>query len=116
MTLEEMITEVSFTRPDTTIAAESEVVLYQLSPLTGKVDNITLHFPNGCNSLVEISCYINQIQILPITGVIALNDATIKFPVGRRVKSGDKLRVKISNKDLTNEHTPSIIWELRGVP
>lgn len=114
--LEEMVAEVPFTRPDTTIAAETEVTLYEFSPLSGKVANITLHFPNGCNSLIEIACYINQIQVLPITGVIALNDATVTFPVDRSVRRSDKLRVKIANKDTVNEHTPSMIWELRGVP
>ena len=114
--LEETVLEVPFTRPDTTVAKETEVTLYELSPLSGKVANITLHYPNGCNSLVEIICYINQIQVLPITGVIALNDATVTFPVDRSVRRGDNLRVKIANKDTVNEHTPSVIWELRGIP
>jgi len=114
--LPEITVEVPFTRPDTTVPKETEVILYELSPVDGKVTAITLHFPNGCNSLVEVTCYINQNPILPITGFIALNDATHTFPVGRLVKKGDKLRVRIANRDTVNEHTISVIWELRGVP
>lgn len=112
----ELTAQVPFTRPDTTVDAETEVILYEYSPLKGEVKNIILHYPNGCNSLVEIVCYINQLQVLPITGVIALNNATVIFPVNRKIDRSDKLRVLIANKDTVNEHTPSAIWELRGIP
>lgn len=108
--------QVPFSRPDTTVAAETEVILTEPSPVDGMVQSILIHFPDGCNALVEVVCYINQEQILPLTGYLALNNATPEFGVNRRVKKGDALRVKISNKDTVNEHTPSIIWNLKGVP
>lgn len=108
--------EISFTRPDTTIAAETETILYEYSPVTGKVLSIDLHFPDGCNAYVEISCFINQTPVLPLSGVIALDDVTRLYPINRKVRRKDRLRVKISNKDTANEHTPSIVWIVEGVP
>jgi len=109
-------TQIPFSRPDTTVASGKGVILSENSPLTGKVISIIIHFPGGCNSLVEIICYINQLQILPLQGFIALDDDTVTFPVKRAVDGKDKLRVKIENKDTTNSHTPSIIWNLEGEP
>lgn len=107
--------QVSFRRPHTTVPGTTERILSEASPISGKVNTIVLHYPNGCNQLVEITCYINQEPILPIVGdFIALKDATEKFPINRLVRKDDKLRVKIANTDV-GPHTPNIIWNMEGV-
>jgi len=108
--------QVSFTRPDTTVLPATEIALQELSPLTGAITNIELHFPNGCNGLVEIRCYVNQEQILPVTGYIALNDFTRSYSVNRKITNRDNLRVRISNRDAINPHTISIIFNMEGIP
>lgn len=113
---EKITTQVAFERPDTTMLAATQATLAEKSPVTGSVIEIELHFPNGCNALVEISCFINQQQILPVTGFIALNDATRTYTVNRNVRKNDQLRVIIANRDGGFSHTPSIIWTLAGVP
>lgn len=108
--------QVSFRRPHTTVAGATETILFEYSPVSGKVNSITLHFPDGCNQLVEITCYINQEPVLPIVGdFIALNNATKDFVINRPVRKDDKLRVKIANTDI-GPHTPNIIWNMEGVP
>jgi hypothetical protein len=108
--------QVSFGRPYTTVASATQVTLADTSPIEGMVTDITLHFPDGCNALVEIRCLINQVQVLPVTGFIALNNTTKDFSVNRTIRKNDKLRVVIANRDAANAHTPSIIWNLEGVP
>jgi len=107
--------QVSFTRPTTTILAGTQTVVAADCPVDGELTNITLHFPNGCNALVELSCFVNQEQILPISGFIALNDATKDFPIFKKVTKKSVLRVQIANTDIF-PHTPSIIFNLEGTP
>jgi len=108
--------QVSFTRPDTTILPATQAVVADECPVTGIITNITLHFPNGCNALVEISCSVNQDQILPVSGFIALNDATKDFLVNKSVTKKSALRVLIVNRDAINPHTPSVIFNVEGIP
>ena len=108
--------QISFTRPVTTIAPATQTIVADDCPVTGKITYITLHFPDGCNALVELSCSVNQEQILPVSGFIALNNATKDFPVNMKVTKKSALRVLIVNRDAINPHTPSIIFNLEGVP
>lgn len=110
-----IVMQVPFGSPDTTVAAATEAALDDLSPVTGTVKSITLHFPDGCNALVEIVCYLKGMQILPLSGrKIALNNSTNDFEINRQITRGDKIRVVISNKDSVNSHTPSIIFNIEG--
>lgn len=112
----DITTHVSFSRPDTTVPAATQISVSEPSPVTGTVEYITLHFPSGCNALVEISCYINGKQILPVLGFIALDNTIKDFPVSADVKKHDNLVVLITNRDSINAHTPSVIWNLEGNP
>lgn len=109
-------THVSFSRPNTTVPASTEVRLSQPSPITGLANYIMLHFPNGCNALVEVSCYVQGNKVLPDpdSPFIALNDTTQDFPVFAKVSRSDSLLVVIANRDSLNPHTPSVIWGLEG--
>jgi hypothetical protein len=105
---------VSFSRPETTVPASTEVTLSERSPVKGTVNFITLHFPDGCNALVEIRCYIGGRQILPVSGFIALNNTIKDFPVFEKVDLNQGLRVTIANRDSVNAHTPSVIWNVES--
>lgn len=112
----DITTHVSFSRPETTTPAATQISVSEPSPVTGTVQYITLHFPSGCNALVEISCFIRGKQVLPISGFVALDNAIQDFPVSADVKKHDELVVLITNRDAANAHTPSAIWNMEGAP
>jgi hypothetical protein len=116
MPLPKTTVQVPFGPPETTVAAATQATLEDVSPANGSLKSITLHFPAGCNALVDIVVYLKQMQILPLTGKIALNDATVTFDINRPTTRGDKLSAVIANRDSANSHTPSIIFTIEGTP
>ena len=107
--------QLPFSGPDTTVAAATQSILDDTSPVTGLLKSITLHFPDGCNALVEITIYLQNMRVLPLNNKIALNNTTVTFEVNRPIKKSDKLRAVIANKDSVNSHTPSIIFNIEGL-
>lgn len=87
------------------------------SPATGIVNSAILHFPSGCNSLVEVFINLKSNQILPSPVMggttsnvgIALDDTTQSFNVNIPIERGDPLEVVINNHDEDNDHTNSIV-------
>ena len=87
------------------------------APCNGIINSAILHFPAGCNSLVEIFINKRTKQILPspITGGtganigIALDDTTQSFNINIPVNRGDPLEVVVNNHDEDNEHTNTIV-------
>jgi len=75
----------------------------------GTIKQITVHFPPGCNSLVEVKVFHGTRQVLPDKDGIALDDATPTFTIERDVNLGDPIRVEWINHDDTYEHTVSVI-------
>jgi len=60
-----------------TLAALQGVQLGDFSPITGRIVQVTFHFPPGCNALVDVAFGIrNTKQVCPATGFIALDAAT----------------------------------------
>ena len=97
-----------------TVPAATESTLTDSSPLDGSVTSIVTHFPDGCNALVSIVCYVKGNRVLPTNNTLALNNAIQEFAVNRPVSRGDTLQVVIANADGVNSHTPSIIFTLEG--
>jgi hypothetical protein len=83
--------------------------LQDVVPVTGKITQITVHFPNGCNALVNVAVFWKNTQILPIAGFLALNDTTPQFFVNTPVQKNDPLIVQINNGDAANAHTVSVV-------
>ena len=96
------------------VPAATETTITDKSPVTGTVLSITVHFPDGCNALVSIVCYVKASQVLPVNNTIALNNATTDFDVNRPVSQGDDLKDVISNRYSANPHTPSIVFNIEG--
>jgi hypothetical protein len=109
-----MAVQVSLTRPDTTTDPATERTVEQSSPITGILRSIILHFPDGCNLLLGIRCYLKNMQILPVVSSIMLNDATEVFDINRTLNQGDSISAVITNQDSVNAHTPSIIFNLEA--
>lgn len=87
------------------------------SPVSGRLVTAQIHYPPGCNQLVEVMINHGAKQILPTpvkggsgSDGIALNDATRPFSLNNRpVKQNDILEARVVNHDNTNPHTISVI-------
>jgi len=93
-----------------TVSALEEKKETQYSPVTGIIRSAVLHFPPGCNSLVEVFIHRKTEQILPEGRVgIALDDATQVFQINEPVVHGEPIQVTAINHDSTYSHTITVI-------
>lgn len=106
--------EINYRIATTSLQSTSTI---QYSPTTGIINSCILHFPLGCNSLVEVFLNIRTVQILPAptrgTGTtnigIALDDTTQSFNIGVHVNKDDPIEIAINNHDDAEDHTISAI-------
>lgn len=98
-----------------TVAALQGVALTEKSPLTGRIIEGIMHFPDGCNSLVEVAISHIGRSICPIKGYIKLNDATPSFTIREPVMKNDPIKVEIRNGDSANPHMISVILTVLGI-
>jgi hypothetical protein len=94
----------------------------QYIPYSGLLNSAIIHWPNGCDGLVEAILNLKSVKILPypaegavgtvvVAGVtylpvgIAYNDTTQPFSLNLPVEKRDPLELVIINHDDTNSHT-----------
>ena len=88
------------------VSALSEEDILKFSPATGTIDTCLLHFPEGCNSLVEIQLFCRKEQILPTNrSSIALNNATNHYDLNHPLREHDPITLKVINHDSSYPHT-----------
>jgi len=92
-----------------TVPALQGMTLQDAVPVTGQITQITVHFPNGCNALVDVAAGWKNTQILPVNGFIALNDTTAQFAANTPVLQDETLWVQINNGDAANPHTITVV-------
>ena len=103
------------------VKVQKQIVFKQtLTPLQGILDHrrvpmlktvraITIHWPPGCNALVEVAVgYSQDKRLLPEEGYLALDNTTPTWPVDKDTES-DTLWVEMRNGDAANAHTISVI-------
>lgn len=85
-------------------------------PFDGYITEVLIHFPDGCNALVDVAVNVNDQRVIPdrATEFIALNDATPVFPSNFKVAAGDKIVVYINNYDGGFVHTISVIVTVKA--
>lgn len=98
-----------------TLPALQGAVFRQVSPLEGGMMALTLHFPTGCNCLVDISAGHGSVRAFPMDGFIALDDATPTFPIDEPVVKGENIWIQVENHDRFNPHTVVVVFTLEGV-
>lgn len=82
---------------------------HQRIPMLKTVKSITIHWPDGCDSLVDVAVgYSQDKRLLPEEGYLALNDTTPTWVINKDTDS-DTLWVYIFNGDAVNPHTISVI-------
>lgn len=79
---------------------------YKKLNIDGRITQIVIHFPSGCNGLVEVKVGVNQHEL---TDWIALDDTTQNFSANFFVKRGDKLWAEIRNYDSTYSHRIGVV-------
>ena len=101
-----MVSQLNFRE---TVGTLTEVTKAKTCQTKGTINQITMHFPSGCNALVDVAVYKNSQQIVPDTGFISLNDATPQFFTDKSIDVGDEITVKFVNADASWPHTISVI-------
>jgi len=115
-----LITDLTFIE---TLAPLAGVMLTQKTPFTGRITEVTMQFPRGCNNLVEIVFGVRRggsyRSFIPYNGIengtfIALEDAIKSFRVNIPVILDEGVFVQIANTDGVWPHTPSVIVEIEA--
>lgn len=98
------------------VAKLSEETVARVVPYDGKITQVSIHFPSGCNSLVEVRLYLvnlggNVEYIVPSKDeeYIALDDVTQPFNINYPIKKDSTLKVDIINHDSVYSHTITAI-------
>ena len=79
---------------------------YKKLNIDGRITQIIIHFPAGCNGLVEVRVGVNEHEL---TDWIALDDTTQPFNANFFVKRGDRLWAEIKNYDSTYSHRIGVV-------
>jgi len=98
----------------TTAALTSSTTL-KYAPLTGLLNSVTVHFPAGCQQLVEVFLWYKRQQVFPHPpdGLVG-DDTTQKYAIYQNVRNRDPLEVRILNHDALNQHTVIVILHIDG--
>jgi hypothetical protein len=80
-------------------AMGSGVTIEEKITLTGFVKEVTIHWPAGCNALVDVAVEYETTRFCPRQGFIALNDTTPTFPFNFPVVKDHNIRVIMQNRD-----------------
>jgi len=76
------------------------VKMYENSPFTGLVTAVTIHWPAGCNGLVDVAMWHGKFQFCPREGFLALDDATPIYYFNEPVEMNEEIWVDIANHAL----------------
>ena len=106
-------TQVTFKQ---TLAALTGDRFFYTCPWNALNTNITMHFPDGCNALVDVAVGHSDKQTYPRTNFIALNDASPVFIVSELISDKEPIWVEIRNADGGGPHTISVILTLQRRP
>lgn len=100
-----------------TILAGQGVYLELPSPYTGRMTSVIRHWPAGCNGLVDVAVGRENTWVLPyLTDTyVALDDVTPVLPVSEPVTKGEKIWMRVQNRDALNPHTISVTVVIEGV-
>lgn len=92
------------------VPASTEVTLAATVPIDGVATQALIHWPSGCNALVEVAIIYDDKRVLPEKEDLyyALNDATPTFKLAVPVKRDGKFKAVLRNFDGANTHSISL--------
>jgi len=98
-----------------TLAALQGVMLTEYAPFSGYIRQVMIHFPPGCNALVEVRIGHSTKQFCPKNGYLALDDASPIFQFNEWVSDHEEIFVEMRNGDTANPHNISCTVSIVGV-
>ena len=103
-------------------APGSAIRLTELAPFSGNIKWVTIHWPDGCDSLADVRVGHDMTQFCPRVASpggsdwLALNDATPMFEFsGIWVEQYAPIWVEMQNRDGGNQHNITVVVMLEGV-
>ncbi|MBA7573725.1 hypothetical protein ES708_15523 [subsurface metagenome] len=93
----------------------SQVMMIEYAPFSGYIKEISPHWPEGCNALVQIRVGHGTKQFCPDEGYLALNDVTPTYPFNEWVSDHEEIWVSLINGDSDNTHAITVLLSLQGV-
>lgn len=97
------------------LAALQGVKLEEAAPFNGYIKEISIHYPDGCDALVDVRVGHDVTQFCPREGYLALNDVTPTYSFNVEVKQGDPIWVEMKNGDGANPHNISVTVSAEGL-
>lgn len=99
-----------------TVAPLETIKIAEPSPLSGKIESVTMHFPQNCNGLVDVAFGHGEVWVMPseLNTYIALNDACPTFPTKEPIEKNEHLWAEIRNGDGANPHSIAVIPTIIG--
>ena len=84
-------------------------------PFAGYIKEVTTHWPDGADALVDVKVGHGVEQFCPREGYLALNDATPTYRFNEWVNDHDIIWVEMINTDGINSHNITVTVTLEGV-
>ena len=97
------------------LAALQGVTLEETAPFDGYIKEVTVHWPPGCNALVDVRVGHGTKQFCPREGFLALDDTTVTYPFDIEVKMGDPIWAEMNNGDSGNPHNITVTVMVEGI-
>lgn len=94
--------------------AGSGVILEENAPFSGYIKQVTIHWPDGADALVDVKIGHGVKQFCPDEGFLALNDATPTYPFNEWVNDQETIWVEMRNRDGGNQHSITVTVTLEG--
>lgn len=86
----------------------SGVMLNEYTPFGGHIKEVSPHWPDGCNALVDVRVGHGVKQFCPSEGFLALNDATPTYFFNEPVEDHEEIWVEMRNRDGINPHSITV--------
>jgi len=73
------------------------VTLTEFAPFSGYIKQVSIHWPDGCDGLLDIRVGHGTMQFCPDEGYLALNAATPTYPFNEWVNDREEIWVEMRN-------------------
>ncbi len=81
------------------LLAGAGVTLAEFAPFSGHIKEVSIHWPDGCDGLLDIRVCHGTVQFCPDEGFLALNEATPTYRFNEPVVDHEEIWVEMGNAD-----------------
>lgn len=76
------------------------------------IKEVKIHWPSGCNALVDVGVCYGITKFCPRSGYLALDDTTQTFVFNELIAENEDVWVLLQNRDGTNTHQITVTASL----